>query len=263
MTNYARVEQQLTEALALARRPVAIAFLDGPLPGVEPFTGTLPSGCSFWSLAAGGRTFSTAPADHHNCPIGSYTHNIPLPPAREPELTQTLSLMAEIGYIRMEEVAGIPRLAATPGTIVYAPLGDSPVAPDAVLVSGPPGRLMLLHEAATRAGLLQALKTLMTDAKDGDSLVFTFSGHGSWLPDDDKDEPAFSMYAEDGPPTVSQKRLDDLGAAIWAVYDLRQLWRSLGPKVETIRKDPTPGRNDPCPCGSGKKYKKCHGAGSE
>ncbi|MDP1995706.1 MAG: SEC-C metal-binding domain-containing protein [Gallionella sp.] len=20
-----------------------------------------------------------------------------------------------------------------------------------------------------------------------------------------------------------------------------------------------PGRNDPCPCGSGKKYKKCHG----
>ena len=23
----------------------------------------------------------------------------------------------------------------------------------------------------------------------------------------------------------------------------------------------TTGRNDPCPCGSGKKYKKCHGAG--
>jgi preprotein translocase subunit SecA len=22
------------------------------------------------------------------------------------------------------------------------------------------------------------------------------------------------------------------------------------------------GRNDPCPCGSGKKYKKCHGANS-
>ena len=24
---------------------------------------------------------------------------------------------------------------------------------------------------------------------------------------------------------------------------------------------PTVGRNDPCPCGSGKKYKKCHGGG--
>jgi preprotein translocase subunit SecA len=32
--------------------------------------------------------------------------------------------------------------------------------------------------------------------------------------------------------------------------------------VRTIRRDePKVGRNDPCPCGSGKKYKKCHGAG--
>ena len=27
-----------------------------------------------------------------------------------------------------------------------------------------------------------------------------------------------------------------------------------------IRQDPKIGRNDPCSCGSGKKYKKCHGA---
>jgi preprotein translocase subunit SecA len=31
--------------------------------------------------------------------------------------------------------------------------------------------------------------------------------------------------------------------------------------VKTIKRDePKVGRNDPCPCGSGKKYKKCHGA---
>ena len=31
-------------------------------------------------------------------------------------------------------------------------------------------------------------------------------------------------------------------------------------KIETVRRDrPKVGRNDPCPCGSGKKYKKCHG----
>jgi hypothetical protein len=31
--------------------------------------------------------------------------------------------------------------------------------------------------------------------------------------------------------------------------------------VKTIhREGPKVGRNDPCPCGSGKKYKKCHGA---
>jgi preprotein translocase subunit SecA len=33
------------------------------------------------------------------------------------------------------------------------------------------------------------------------------------------------------------------------------------PKQETVvRSQPKVGRNDPCPCGSGKKYKKCHGA---
>jgi preprotein translocase subunit SecA len=31
-------------------------------------------------------------------------------------------------------------------------------------------------------------------------------------------------------------------------------------KVKTVvRSEPKVGRNDPCPCGSGKKYKKCHG----
>jgi preprotein translocase subunit SecA len=33
------------------------------------------------------------------------------------------------------------------------------------------------------------------------------------------------------------------------------------PKQETVvRAEKKVGRNDPCPCGSGKKYKKCHGA---
>ncbi len=36
--------------------------------------------------------------------------------------------------------------------------------------------------------------------------------------------------------------------------------RSATGKQETVRKQPTVGRNDPCPCGSGKKYKKCCGA---
>jgi preprotein translocase subunit SecA len=30
---------------------------------------------------------------------------------------------------------------------------------------------------------------------------------------------------------------------------------------QTVRTGPKVGRNDPCPCGSGKKYKNCHGAG--
>ena len=31
-------------------------------------------------------------------------------------------------------------------------------------------------------------------------------------------------------------------------------------RQEPVRVGPKVGRNDPCPCGSGKKYKKCHGA---
>ncbi|MDF1486111.1 UPF0149 family protein [Ramlibacter sp. H39-3-26] len=80
------------------------------------------------------------------------------------------------------------------------------------------------------------------------------------LIEDDTGPPTVSLYAEDGPPTVSNARLDAWGEAIWAVYDLRQLWKSLGPRAEPVRKQADPGRNDPCPCGSGKKFKKCHGA---
>jgi preprotein translocase subunit SecA len=36
---------------------------------------------------------------------------------------------------------------------------------------------------------------------------------------------------------------------------------SLGPVGRTATAVPPVGRNDPCPCGSGRKYKKCHGAG--
>jgi preprotein translocase subunit SecA len=36
---------------------------------------------------------------------------------------------------------------------------------------------------------------------------------------------------------------------------------ALQKRPEPVRRDvPKVGRNDPCPCGSGKKYKKCHGA---
>jgi uncharacterized protein (DUF169 family) len=151
MHDFAALEQHLRSTLSLTRRPVAIAFRESPPAGVEKLSGTQPSGCSFWRLAAAGKSFYTVPSDHYNCPVGSYTHNIPLPKEREPELMNTLSLMVNVGYLKMEEVPGIPRLAATPGVAIYAPLAMTPVEPDAVLVSGTPARLMLLHEAVTRA----------------------------------------------------------------------------------------------------------------
>jgi uncharacterized protein (DUF169 family) len=141
-------------------RPVAVAYLETPPDGVVKFDGTVPSGCTFWGLAAQGRSFYTVPGDHFNCPIGSYTHGIDLPADRAVDLEQTLALMTSTGYLRMEEVAGIPRLPRTPPVIYYAPLGSAVVDPDAVIFAGRPGRLMRLQEASARAGAASALPLL-------------------------------------------------------------------------------------------------------
>jgi uncharacterized protein (DUF169 family) len=153
VTDYRSLERRLVDTLGLTRRPVAIAFRDAPPSGVPAFSGSMPSSCSFWRSAMGGRVFYTLAADHYNCAVGSHTHNIPLPAERAQELDETLAFMTGLGYIAMEEVPGIPRLPRTPGAIVYAPLGDTPVDPDVVLFAGRPGRVMLLQEAALRAGV--------------------------------------------------------------------------------------------------------------
>ncbi len=80
------------------------------------------------------------------------------------------------------------------------------------------------------------------------------------LTEDDEGEPELSPFSEDGPPSMSVERLNAFADAVWSVYDLREIWRGIGPRVETLRRADVPGRNDPCYCGSGKKYKKCHGA---
>ena len=156
MVDYGTIERTLGDALQLTRRPVAVSFRDEAPAGVVRLTGEQPSGCTFWSLAAEGRVFYTAPEDHYNCPIGAYTHNIALPKDREHELSDTLTLMTNLGYLRMAEVPQVPRLASTPAATVYSPLGLTPIDPDVVIVTGTPGGLMLLHEAGLRAGISPA-----------------------------------------------------------------------------------------------------------
>lgn len=148
------------KAADLKKRPVAVKFMDAPPSGIEKFVGTEPSGCSFWRLAAAGRVFYTVPSDHYNCPIGSYTHGVSLPPERAKELEQTLGLMTQIGYVKMEEVPDIPRLSKEPRAVTYAPLGDAPIEPDVVLFAGAASQIMLLHEAAMRAGCAAELPIL-------------------------------------------------------------------------------------------------------
>jgi uncharacterized protein len=58
-----------------------------------------------------------------------------------------------------------------------------------------------------------------------------------------------------------ESRAEVFHQAMNAVYNLHAIGRYLGPTTNTpIRQIPKPGRNEACFCGSGKKFKKCHGA---
>jgi uncharacterized protein (DUF169 family) len=145
--------KQLQDLLGLRSRPVALAFQATPPANVPRVDAAEPSGCTYWRLAAEGQTFYTEAPDHYNCPIGSYTHGIDLPPERANELPDVLGVMFSLGYVRQEEVPGIPRRGETFGVAVYAPLADAAFEPDAVLVCGNAKQMMLLAEAAQAAGV--------------------------------------------------------------------------------------------------------------
>ena len=57
--------------------------------------------------------------------------------------------------------------------------------------------------------------------------------------------------------------LDDaIEELVATVADMADLTRDARYRVDTVRREaPKVGRNDPCPCGSGKKFKQCHGKG--
>ena len=76
-------------------------------------------------------------------------------------------------------------------------------------------------------------------------------------PNGDEYAEHLSIFHPGEPPT----RDDLIDEALFAVQTLRIYWLDNAPKPATRRVEATPGRNEPCPCGSGKKFKKCHGAG--
>jgi uncharacterized protein (DUF169 family) len=159
-SKYSGLESRFKTLVDFERRPIAVAYLDAAPASVEKFEGSEPSGCSFWRLAAAGKTFYTVPENHFNCAVGAYTHNITLSPDREQETGLTLKFMFDLGYVKPEEVPQIPRLAKAPAVVVYAPLGDAPVTPDVVLFACKPRSAMLLNEAANRAGVASGAPAL-------------------------------------------------------------------------------------------------------
>ncbi|MCI0461763.1 MAG: DUF169 domain-containing protein [Gemmataceae bacterium] len=144
---------QLQTLLDLESSPIAVTFQATAPPNVPHADSPGPSSCTYWQRAAQGQTFYTEATDHYNCPIGAYTHGVDLPPAQMQELQGVVTTMVSLGYIRPEEVPGIPRRKEPFGVAVYAPLGQATSEPDVVLVRGNARQVMLLEEAAQAAGV--------------------------------------------------------------------------------------------------------------
>ena len=68
MPNWTDLERAFTQGLGLDVPPVAVTFADAVPTGVKKFEGSVPSGCTFWKLAATAPArqgaFYTVPADH-------------------------------------------------------------------------------------------------------------------------------------------------------------------------------------------------------
>jgi uncharacterized protein (DUF169 family) len=152
MSNFTDLEDRFAKLLGGKTSPVAISFSATAPTGIRKFMGQVPSGCSFWRLAAsaprGKSAFVTAPQDHYNCPIGSYTHHMDLPKERHSELEGVLKFMVDLGYLSMEEVPQIPRWQAAGQFVTYSRLSDANATPDAVIFSLPAKGAMILSEAA-------------------------------------------------------------------------------------------------------------------
>ena len=177
------------------------------------------------------------------------------------------------GESSFEEEEGFPDRDTAPGTQT----GGEPAAAGAVKEPGPPA------PASAAAGDLQTGRLPDLDAlreielpegiDRGQVEQFLSSPQGALLGD-------FGLFCQE--KGVSPEEASAMGRkAEGPITELREEWLStprpsLGGrmpadllqeggmfgKVETYRRDvPKTGRNDPCPCGSGKKYKRCCGRG--
>jgi uncharacterized protein (DUF169 family) len=148
-----QLAHQLQDYLRLKTPAVGVSFRAKAPENIPNVAAAGPSGCTYWKRAAEGQTFYTQASDHFNCPIGAYTHGIALPPAQMQELQGIIGTMTQLGYLRGEEVPGIPRREEAFGVAIYGPLSAAREIPDVVLLCGNARQLMLLEEAALAAGI--------------------------------------------------------------------------------------------------------------
>ena len=139
MSSWSTVEQVLTSALGLVAARWRWPSATPHRPALPASRAREPSGCSFWRLASGGRRFYTVPADHYNCPIGSLHARDHAAAAARGRARADARLHGGHRVRAHGRGPGHSDLPKTPGVVVYAPLGDTPLDPDVVLIAGRPG----------------------------------------------------------------------------------------------------------------------------
>jgi uncharacterized protein (DUF169 family) len=144
--NYPQLAATLAASLELHQPPVAISFADSLPAGVASHVGRVPAGCRFWEDGATA-AFTTSASDHSLCAIGVYTHHLQTSPAQETDLMDALKVFGDLDYVTPQDLALIPVLASQPAYVVYAPLTNSPLPPDVVLLFVDARQTLILSEA--------------------------------------------------------------------------------------------------------------------
>lgn len=143
---YSQAAHELMDSLDLRQSPVAISFTESIPEGVTGHSGRVPAGCRFWEDGTT-KAFATTAADHGLCGIGVYTHNLEPSAPQQTDLMDALHVFADLGYVREQDLPLIPVLKSRPKYVVYAPLGEAPVAPDVVLLFVRANQTLILSEA--------------------------------------------------------------------------------------------------------------------
>lgn len=144
--SYSKLAALLSESLDLRQPPVAISFTNSVPNGINGHAGRVSAGCRFWEDAAAA-SFATTAADHNLCSIGVYTHNLQPSPKQQIDLGDTLKVLGELGYVREEDLAAIPVLQSQSKYVVYAPLAETPLRPDVVMLFVNANQSLILTEA--------------------------------------------------------------------------------------------------------------------
>ena len=143
---YAQLAEDLSRSLRLAQPPVAVCFSDSVPASISMHNGAAPAGCSFWREAASA-AFITSPSDHALCAVGSYTHNLEMSAIQQTDLEDCLGVFGSLGYLTAEDLSLIPVLDRRPRHVIYAPLAQSPLLPDVVLLFGDASQSLIVSEA--------------------------------------------------------------------------------------------------------------------